>query len=105
MDQIAEAINSLYETFRRYPRPTEIKCCPCGCTEPDVAAHLLVTSLRNLRFLDLADYSFSAISTQGSVNDFRYFLPRLFQGIAEESYSYSEESLFHKLRYAKWATW
>jgi len=105
MDQIAEAVGRLYETFERYPRPTEIECCPCGCTRRDAAAHLLVTSLRDLSFLDLADYSFSAISTQGSVNDFRYFLPRLFQGIAEESYSYSEQSLFHKLSYAKWTTW
>jgi len=45
------------------------------------------------------------MTTQGSVDDFRYFLPRLFQGIVEEPYSYSDETLFHKLSYAKWATW
>jgi hypothetical protein len=105
MSAIAEAVNDLYETFRRYPHPVKIECCPCGCTEPDATAHLVATPLRDLRFLDLADYSFSAMTTQGSVDDFRYFLPRLFQGIVEEPYSYSDETLFHKLSYAKWATW
>lgn len=105
MSSIDAAINDLYETFERYPRPAAVECCPCGCTKPDAATHLLVSSLRELRFLDLADYSFSAMTTQGSVDDFRYFLPRLFQGVVEEPYSYSDETLFHKLSYAKWATW
>ena len=105
MPTISAAINGLYETFGRYPRPERIECCPCGCTKPDATDPLLVTSLRGLRFLELADYSFSAMTTQGSVDDFRYFLPRLLQGIAEEPYSYSSETIFHKLSYAKWATW
>ena len=83
MSSIDAAINDLYETFERYPRPAAVECCPCGCTKPDAASHLLVSSLRELRFLDLADYSFSAMTTQGSVDDFRYFLPRLFQGVVE----------------------
>ena len=85
--------------------PVQIDCCPCGCTKPDATAHLVTVPLRELRFLDLADYSFSAMTTQGSVDDFRYFLPRLFQGIVEEPYSYSNETLFHKLKYVKWTTW
>jgi hypothetical protein len=100
MPALADAVNALYETFGRYPRPTKVECCPCGCTKPDATAHLVTVPLRELRFLDLADYSFSAMSTQGTVDDFRYFLPRLFQGIAEEQYSYSSETLFHHLQYA-----
>ncbi len=53
----------------------------------------------------MADFSFSAMTTQGSINDFRYLLPRLFQGITEEEYTYNPEILFDKLEYAKWMTW
>jgi hypothetical protein len=45
------------------------------------------------------------MTTQGSVSDFRYLLPRLFQGVTEEEYSYPCEMLFIKLDYAKWLTW
>jgi hypothetical protein len=33
------------------------------------------------------------MTTQGSTDDFRYLLPRLFQGVAEERYSYDPEIL------------
>jgi hypothetical protein len=105
MTGIEKAIETLYEVFSRYPRPTEIESCPCGCTKPDATVHLLAVPLRELRFAGLIDYSSSAISTQGSVDDFRYFLPRLLQGIANEPYDYNPEILFGKLSYAEWRIW
>src|SRR5260370_37151339 len=105
MDAIADAVKVLYETFACYPRPLKIGCCPCGCTKADATAHLLTVPLRDISFSDLADYSCSAMATQGSVDDFRYLLPRFFQGIAEEPYSYNPEILFGKLSYAKWRDW
>jgi hypothetical protein len=45
------------------------------------------------------------MTTQGSVDDFRYLMPRLLQGIVEESYSFNPEILFGKLLYAKWLSW
>jgi hypothetical protein len=105
MTGIEKAIENLYVTFSRYPRPTKIECCPCGCTKPDATVHLLAVPLRELRFAGLIDYSSNAISTQGSVDDFRYFLPRLLQGIANESYDYCPEILFGKLSYAEWRSW
>ncbi|HEY9127939.1 MAG TPA: hypothetical protein VIM62_12465 [Acidobacteriaceae bacterium] len=105
MPSMTEAIEALYEAFKRYPRPNKIECCPCGCTPPDATAHLVVKPLRDLPFADLADYSFSAMTTQGSVDDFRHFLPRLLEGIAKEPYTYCAETLFHKISYGKWITW
>jgi hypothetical protein len=105
MSEVTEAVQNLYETFARYPRPDVIESCPCGCTKPDATAHLTAVPLRNLRFAELLDYCFSAIMTQGSVNDFRYLLPRLLQGIAEEQCGCNPEILFGKLSYAKWLTW
>jgi hypothetical protein len=104
MTEMEKAFKSLYDAFARYSRPQRITVCPC-CTKPEATSHLTVGPLRELCFEDLADYSFSAMTTQGSVDDFRYVLPRLLQGIAEEPYSYNPEILFGKLRYANWTIW
>ena len=103
--QLRSTIQGLYKTFNRYPRPSEIKYCPCGCTKPEEVLPLLASPLGDLEFDSLGNYSFSAMTTQGSVSDFKYFLPRLLEGIAQESYRYNPEILFGKLRYGKWLTW
>ncbi|HEY2859600.1 MAG TPA: hypothetical protein VGJ21_14365 [Terracidiphilus sp.] len=108
MNETAElslAIQGLYKIFDRYPRPTKIEYCPCGCTKPDEVSGLLAVPLKDLKFSSLENYSFSAMSTQGSVEDFKYFLPRLFEGIVQEPYGYDPEILFGKLRYGSWLTW
>jgi hypothetical protein len=99
------AIEGLYATFARYPRPVKVDFCPCGCTKADEVTPLLAAPLGALRFADLGNYCVSAMTTQGSVDDFRYFLPRIFQGAAEEEFENSLEILFGKLSYAKWLTW
>lgn len=66
---------------------------------------MLAAPLRELRFADLGNYGVSAMTTQGSSDDFRYFLPRMFQCAAEEEFPFSLEILFGKLNYAKWLTW
>jgi len=103
--ELVHAICDLYAAFSDMPRPLQIEFCPCGCTKPEEVARLLAAPLRELCFSDLANYSFSAMTTQGSVEDFRYFLPRLFEGIASEPYDYNPEILFGKLRYADWKDW
>jgi hypothetical protein len=82
-----------------------IEYCPCGCTKPEEVLPLLAAPLADLRFERLGNYTFSAMTTQGSVDDFKYFLPRLLEGIAQEPYAYNPEILFGKLRYGKWLTW
>lgn len=105
MLEIEAAVHQLYETFARYPRPSQINFCPCGCTKADATAHLEAAPLRKLGFAEMLDYCFSAITTQGSVNDFRYLLPRLLQGIVEEPCGCNPEILFGKLKYSDWQTW
>jgi hypothetical protein len=103
-DQLRSAIQGLYATFQ-YTRPVHIDYCKCGCTKPEEVSPLLDAPRAKLRFDKLANYSFSAMTTQGSTKDFKYFLPRLLQGIAEETYSYNPEILFGKLSNGKWLTW
>jgi hypothetical protein len=104
-DEMTVTIQGLYATFARYPRPARIEYCPCGCTKPSEVLPLLAVPLDELRFEDLGNYSTSAMLTQVSVEDFKYFLPRLLDGIAREPYGFSPEMLFGKLRYAKWRSW
>jgi hypothetical protein len=98
-------IENIYKVFERYPRPSKIEYCPCGCTKADEVAPLLASPLRELDFKSLENFSFSAMTTQGSVNDFKYFLPRLLEGIAQEPYGYNPEILFGKLGYGNGLTW
>lgn len=103
---LTQAVESLYQTFADCPRPVRIKYCRCGCTKETEVEPLLALPLRELKFSDLSNYSFSAMTTQGTVADFQYFLPRLLEGIASgEPYDYNCETLFGKLNYAKWLTW
>jgi hypothetical protein len=104
-EEMTAAIQGLYATFSRYPRPAKIEYCPCGCTKPSEVLSLLAVPLDELRFEDLGNYSTSAMTTQGSVEDFKYFLPRLLDGIAREQYGFNPEMLFGKLSYAKWRSW
>ena len=105
MPELTAAIQSLYDTFSRYPRPVKIESCPCGCTPPNATTHIVALPLRQLNFADLTDFCFSAMTTQGSVDDFRYLLPRLFEGVATEPCGVNLEILLGKLQYAKWTTW
>lgn len=102
---LKNVIADLYTVFGKYPQPSAMEYCTCGCTEPEALKALLAKPLGQLDFNDIADYSFSAMTTQGSTQDFKYFLPRLFEGICFEEYRYNPEVLFGKLDYAKWKTW
>jgi hypothetical protein len=57
--------------------------------------------LRELPAKDLRNYAFSAMTTQGTLDDFRYFLPRLFEAIVTDLDGICPEVLFGKLRYAE----
>jgi len=104
-EQLRSAIQALYAKFARYPRPQQLDFCPCGCTKEEEVLPLLSAPLHEINFGDLEDYSFSAMTTQGLILDYKYFLPRLLEGIACEPYGFNPEILFGKLRHAKWLTW
>ena len=103
--ELQEAIERLYSVFSTYGPVQEMEFCPCGCTNADAIGALLHRDIASIEFAALADYSFSAMTTQGSVQDFKSFLPRLLQGIVTEEYRYDPEILFGKLRYAKFLSW
>jgi hypothetical protein len=80
-----------------------VYCTHC-VAEPEDAV-VRTKSLGELSAEDLRRYSFKAISTWGTVEQFKYLLPRLFQLVIEEEFAYNPEILFAKPRYGGLASW
>jgi hypothetical protein len=102
---LSEAINGLYKAFARYPLRKHVEGCPCCVHEPEKRA-LGSKLLRQLNSSDLGQYAFKAMTTWGDENDFRHFLPRMFElVVSSEGIGWDEEVVLGKLRLAKWGTW
>ncbi|MDN3241739.1 hypothetical protein [Glycomyces tritici] len=100
------AIDRLYTVFSTVPRPAAIDLCPCCMTEAEAAAILVPVPLRELRTEVLAPYAGDVLLTVGSVADFRYFLPRIFDIACTSGFDWPElEPLFRRLRDAAWTAW
>ena len=104
---VTEAVKTLYDVFAVYPPAQKVEGCPCCVSAKDEAV-LHLRPLRELTAKDLGRYAFKALSTWGSANDFKHFLPRLLELAADPydlSYAIDVEVLFGKLNYAKWRNW
>ena len=104
MTSLTTAIEGLYHTFAHYRGgPTE--GCPC-CVTPERRARLHARPLREIAADDLGVYAFKAMSTWGGVDDFRHFLPRIFEIAATDELGYDPQTVVGgKLVYAKWREW
>lgn len=107
------AVSALYTTFARYPLRAKVEGCP-HCVDASDNRRIHSRPLRELTWDELARYSWKSLTTWGDADDFRHFLPRLFELIAYQadpatvafySYPYDEEVLFGKLTYAIWRDW
>ena len=99
------ATEQLYAVFAAYPRKT-MHYCDCGCTDPEEVAVLYHHPLRETNE-GLANYTFSAITTMGDLEDFKHFLPRLLElAMADWKVSAVDlDDLSRKMIYAQWRTW
>jgi hypothetical protein len=102
---LSSAVEGLYSAFARYPLRKHVEGCPCCVHQHDKKA-LEAKPLRQLRSADLSRYAFKAMTTWGDENDFRHFLPRIFElVVSSERIGCDEEVVFGKLSLAKWGTW
>jgi len=93
------AIRHLYEVFGKYRSDTEPSFCKhCVTDEEDL--RLRSKPLRELTADDLARYAWKAISTWGTVEQFKYLLPRLFETVTTSKFRCDTEVLFKKPRLA-----
>jgi len=104
--QLNEAIESLYATFAFPRRFGPVTGCH-HCTSPDDDERLRSKPLRQLSGEDLKRFALKAMTTLGSVEDFKHFVPRLFEIAAfEGNVGYMDfEIVMGKLRYGEWARW
>jgi hypothetical protein len=102
--ELNSAIERLYEVFGKYSalvRPSY--CTHCVTEAEDVV--LRTKPLRELSADELRRYSFKALSTWGTVEQFKYLLPRLFQLVADDAFAYNPEILFKKPRLGDLVSW
>src|SRR4051812_25477722 len=102
---LSAAITDLYRASQAQA-PLEVDACPC-CASNEQLVTLLEVPLRELTAAQLSFYGSRAISTVGSIDDFRYFWPRLAElAAAETSTSHLyPEILFGKVAEANWRGW
>ena len=95
-----EVVASLYAVFGDGPLGRALIGCEC-CSDPKRLHRLAETPVRHLPADDLQDYLYSAMSTVGDEEDFKHFLPRLFELAIQEPDSVEPELLGIKLSAAK----
>jgi hypothetical protein len=121
--ELAASIEGLYAVFARYPRPREILTDGLTIT---AERPMLARPLREVAEMDLGEYPAKAMTTQGTVDDYRYFAPRILElaafnmkrpaeplqstleRIATIGFPISAmppEMLLGKLAYAEWHQW
>jgi hypothetical protein len=104
-EALQATIEGLYAVFASYPLRPQVVGCPC-CVSAEDEARLHSKPLRELEIADLEKYASHALLTWGDEDDFRHFLPRLFELADLEHLSSSDlHIIFGKLRHAGWRAW
>lgn len=103
-NELRESIERLYAVFAPYQALIAPKYCS-HCVKDEEDQVLRSKPLRELSGKELARYSFKAMTTWGSQEQFKYLLPRLFELVVIEPYPYNPEILFKKPRYGGFPTW
>ena len=99
------AVENLYVTFSTYPLAPHVEGCP-HCVGDDDDARLHARPMRQLSAGDLSKFAFKVMSTWGSVNDFRHFLPRLFELLPSGLSGFADTpTVIGKLAHGKWRSW
>jgi hypothetical protein len=103
--ELADAVENLYRTFDRYNPGKDFESCS-HCVSEAEEAELKRKALRELTCDDVSRYAFKAMSTWGTVDDFKHFLPRIFELIAtREDFPIDIQVAIGKLSEGKWLGW
>ncbi len=106
--KLKTSIDNLYKVFSKYGlNVTTLRnsSCPCCVTDEEIK-EIATKPLKQLSGDELGHFSRSAISTFGTLEDYKHFLPRIL-----ECMQYPNTDLlfdftcFEKLKYTEWETW
>lgn len=98
------AIEDLYKTFSKYPFKSKIEGCPC-CVSSTDRATLHSKPLRELEDDDISYYAFKAMTTFGDLEDFKHYLPRIFELAAKRELIVDTFVILGKLEFGEWWNW
>jgi len=99
-----EALERLYAVFGERPAPRSTQYSPDAGITAEQARRLHAKPLRELSKRDLDRYARSALTTWGDVDDFKHFLPRIFELIARHP-GWGDAVMFESLSRAQWDGW
>lgn len=103
-----EIIEQLYRTFKIYSSDTLDSYSPMNSrlTMEQWIKILRTKPLRELQEDDLHYYAFKGMTTWGTVEAFKHYLPRIFELISRLEWTGMHvETVFGKLAYGNWKTW
>jgi len=100
---LLEAIERLYTAFAPYPLHQYIEGCPC-CVSLSDQAKIRSKPLRSLTERDIGRYATKALTTWGTIADFKHFLPCLLELVVTDPV-FNEAILASKLQLAQWNQW
>jgi len=104
MNPVDETIQTLFRVFQPYSIGGRVKGCPC-CVDPDEELELAQVPLHVMTFDGiLSRYFMAAMTTWGTVSDFKHFLPRICS-LIYRSGSSDVWLLRDKLAYAGFLEW
>ena len=106
LNKITEELYTVFEKYKLDIVKFEENSCPC-CFDKKAKKELFSRPLKNITENDIITYSESAISTIGSIDDYKHFLPRILDLLQDETSLDLIGSFicFEKLNYAEWETW
>lgn len=103
-EELRIAIETLYDTFSMYPFKSTMEGCPCCVSDSD-KEKIHSKHLRDLNEDDLSRYAFKAMTTWGDTDDFKHYLPRIFELLATTGFIVDTFVVLGKLEYGKWREW
>ena len=103
-EELKIAIENLYTTFSIYPFNSTMEGCPC-CVSNSDKEKIHLKQLRQLNKDDLSRYAFKAMTTWGGTEDFKHYLPRIFELLATTDFLVDTFVVLGKLNYGKWQNW
>jgi hypothetical protein len=98
------ALAALHRAFDGVPRPAHLTGCPCCAGRVDLA-RLLSVPRASLTAADLELYATKAITTVGTPDDFRWFLPRLLELLLTGELEVDVEIVLGKLAISGFDDW
>jgi hypothetical protein len=102
---LQNSLRNLYEVFSVYPFRKNMPCCVPHCfSKEEIEA--LNAPLTSLGEKELSSFTWSLLLTCGETEDFKYFLPRLFElSVTSQHYFCDTEIVLGKLDRAGFSAW